>query len=187
MKVLIVDNGSSYINNLHTLVSEHEVELCGFGETSIKKQSQFDLIILSGGHIVPVASDDGLYNLERELIRMRRKPMLGLCLGFELIAHTFGAKLIEKKLEVKGLNEIVPVNDDPIFEGLNKIMVYESHRWVVGDLPSDLTPLAKSQDGIEIIKKRDLPIYGFQFHPELVKNSKDGKILFDNFINLINE
>jgi carbamoylphosphate synthase small subunit len=45
--------------------------------------------------------------------------------------------------------------------------------------------LANSIEGIEIIKHKDKPIYGFQFHPEMFPNLSDGDELFANIVKIV--
>src|SRR6185369_3924313 len=109
-------------------------------------------------------------------------PIIGICLGFELIAHLLGAKL--SKLPVRRINniKIFPVQKDVILEGMASPRVYQGHVWRVTDLPPELICLAASKDGIEIVKHKKKPIYGLQFHPEKDRHNNDGPAIFHNIV-----
>lgn len=98
--------------------------------------------------------------------------------------HAFGGRL--KKLEKKlvGINNFEILKQDPLFFNIHNQEVFEAHQQSVVALPSVLVPLAKSQYGYEIIKHKEFPVYGFQFHPEVLKDDNGGHILVKNFISL---
>ena len=71
--------------------------------------------------------------------------------------------------------------DKNLGEGI--VRVFESHRWVVDKLPETFDVLALSNDGPEIIKHKNLPLYGFQFHPENFVEESEGDELFLKILN----
>jgi len=170
MKILIIDNNSRHKNQLIELARDqgcNSVTLMGFGEINLAKISEFDLIILSGGHGDPIINHDDEYAFEIELIKLAKKPILGICLGCELIAHTFKSTLeLLKERETSEL-DLELLEETPFTQIFSKIKVHEGHRWYIKTLGSTLKALAKSKDGIEIIQHKIKPIYGVQFHPEL--------------------
>lgn len=185
MKILIVDNGTSYIESLKQLLVDKTFEVIPFSELSVKKEKDFDLFILSGGHSFPVVGNDFLLEKEIEFIRNCKKPILGICFGFELVAHVFGAVLQEMKEKEKGFIDIVVIEPDDLFLAVTNFSVFESHRWVVTSLGGTVIPLAESKDGIEVIKHKQLPIYGVQFHPEMFVEQTCGREIFNNFLHLV--
>lgn len=185
MKILIVDNGSSYLNALKQLVSDHELTTRKYDEIIPRGNLDYDLIILSGGHQFPVIGHEDIFKKEIDLIKIANIPVLGICLGFELIAHSYGATLLQQVEKEKSILKINQVSQDSIFDNLRDISVFESHRWVVTKTGADLIPLADSKDGIEIIRHKDKLIYGFQFHPEMFVDQTQGDELFANFIKIV--
>ncbi len=185
MKILVVDNGTSYIESLKQLLAEKKFEVISFADLSIEKEKDFDLFILSGGHSFPVVGNESLLENEIEFIRNCNKPILGICFGFELIAHVFGAKLQEMKEKEKGLIKIEVIEPDDLFLTITNFSVFESHRWVVASLGNEMVSLARSQDGVEVIKHKSLPVYGVQFHPEMFVEQTCGREIFNNFLHLI--
>lgn len=136
------------------------------------------MVILSGGHGEPVTQTPERYKQEIQFILETRQPILGICLGFELLAYAFGGKLVSLPKYEHGQLAITMQVDDPIGSAGRTFRVYENHRWVVTDPGPELIGLAKSKDGFEIIKHRTRPMYGFQFHPEMFTEDVTGKELF---------
>ena len=182
MHILVIDNESQRINELKTLISNNTFKVVSYNKIPTIPISEYDLIILSGGSNHPVVGNDHLYKDEITLIRECTKPMLGICLGFELIAHSFGAKLELLDNKTKGLIEISPVGKNILFKNLPNFLVYESHRWAIKELPKDFIALAKSKDGIEAFQHKNKNIFGFQFHPSVFPEKTTGDEIFNNLL-----
>ena len=145
----------------------------------------YDLIILSGGRQHEVLNHEEFYKNELALVRSIREDgprLLGICLGFELIAHTFGSTLELLNPKEPQNVEVRVIRDDPIFKNISHMTTFESHRWRVHNLSGDLIPLADSDYGIEAVRHKTLPLYGFQFHPEVVIDENPNKILWNNIL-----
>lgn len=185
-KVLIIDNGTSYLESLVSVFALWDVHVVRWDQVSVFGIHNFDLVVLSGGHQFPVMGNENALAHEIQLVQNTEAPILGICFGCELIARSFGATLERMESKEKGIMDIIVINADPLFPDKNKFQVYESHRWVIRKLPDALVGLAISKDGIEVLKHKTKPIYGFQFHPEMFPNVSDGDILFSNFIKIVN-
>lgn len=98
------------------------------------------------------------------------KPVLGICFGHQLIAHTFGGKV---ELNSKGwelgsckVDLMSESSSSMLFANLSTPLdVYQSHQDVVSELPSGATLMASNKMGIQAFKCND-NFYGVQFHPE---------------------
>ena len=171
MKILIIDNHTKNLTKLVRLFKDFQVDVIDCDNFSIQKTSDYDIIILSGGtHVSAAESTKKAYELETFLIKKINKPIIGICLGSQLIAKAYGGKL--KKLEKKSHG---------IIELTYKTRTYkvcESHKYAIEKLPKQLQLLGKSSIGPEIFKHKIKPIYGFQFHPESMPRKSDGKKLF---------
>lgn len=133
-------------------------------------------LILLGGGMLPDADDAKPWlKAERELLRTTtehdRAPVLGICLGAQLIAHTFGGEVRGKYgLPEKGVTELklLPgAEDDPLLTGLpSTVRAIESHQDQITRLPADAVLLMSS----ERCPHQMLRIgrsWGVQFHPEV--------------------
>lgn len=185
MKILLVDNGTIRLDQLYSLLSRHEIITINPTRVGAADMSSIDLVVLSGGSKFPIVGNESVYDNEINLIRNIDMPIIGICLGFELIAYSFGAELIEMPAREKGLLEILTFDEDGIFDNLPNFKVYESHRWVVRNLPGELSSLAVSKDGIEVTKHKTKPIFGFQFHPEMLVDQACGDEIFFNAVRRI--
>lgn len=139
----------------------------------------YDHIILSG-------SEDSILNerdwidkemeLVHEIIDLKI-PTLGICFGHQLIAKALLGKDGVQKAEPPeiGWKEVRVIKDYPLFTNLGKeFFVFNSHFDEVCNLGSEFDILAESDlCGVSAFKKKDIPIYGIQFHPEI--NIESGK------------
>lgn len=182
MNILLIDNGTIRQAELRSLLRENDIETIEFDQISSTSIENFDLLILSGSSQFPILSNAARYKHEIDLIKNCTKPIIGICLGFELIGYAYGARLIEMPDRENGIIDLEVTNSSGIFNNLPNFHIYESHRWVIKDLPADLVELARSKDGIEIVKHRDRKLYGFQFHPEMFVNKTCGDEIFNNLL-----
>lgn len=185
MKFLIIDNGTSYLQQLENLLSKHTFQVIKYSEIGVVSPNDFDVIILSGGHTFSVEGHATQLEKEINLIKKSDQPIFGICFGFEVIAQAFGAKLEFMKSKEHGLLDIEVMESDDIFSNITSFQVFESHRWVVKELPKDFISLARSKDGIEAIKHTIRPIYAAQFHPEIFTEKSCGDEIFNNFLNIM--
>lgn len=109
-------------------------------------------------------------------------PILGICLGHQIIAKAYGGEVGPAGAESYAQIEIAIKDEDDIFKGLGSSMkVWASHKDEVKKLPSNFRVLASSPIcEIEAMKHEKRPIYGVQFHPE-VYHTLGGEKLFGNF------
>lgn len=192
MRFIIVDNGSSHLQEL--------VQLCGAGKSTVVPVADLPrfsappdaLYVLSGRHRHhaegqrhPVQGSDDYYGPELDLIAAAERPIVGVCLGFELIAHQAGAKLIKIDHPEVGVVDIFPTPEGANWFPAHQLKVAEGHRWVVEEAPPGYVTVATSKDGIEAIANLSRRIVGFQFHPEHQIDQTDGAEVFQKVIERI--
>jgi GMP synthase-like glutamine amidotransferase len=187
MRALIINNGTIRLEELEELLKSQACKVQVIQRNQIPNidVEMFDLVVLSGSSINSVKGNEDLYKDEIDLILGSGIPIIGVCLGFQLIAYAFGAELYKRSRKRKGIIRIQVLNSTGIFRGLPNFKVYNSHKWVVKELPSELVPLARSRDGIEAFKHKHRSIYGFQFHPEMFREKSCGDEIFKNVMNCI--
>ena len=181
MKCVIIDNYDSFTYNLAHLIKEVEGEVTIFhnDDFQLNELECFDKIILSPGPGLPSQAGQ-LMNVIRHYAGY--KPILGVCLGHQAIAESFGAKLENLSDVFHGVSAeiILPVNS-PLFVGLKRpIIVGRYHSWAVSkdDFPDCLEIIAETSDGIIMaLRHRDYNLYGIQFHPESVLTPQGNRIL----------
>jgi len=146
------------------------------GEPIPASADGYAALILLGGGMLPDADDVSPWlPAERELLRKTTEqdavPVLGICLGAQLLAHTFGGEVRGKYgLPEKGVTELTLLpgaEDDPLLAGLPAtVRAIESHQDQITRLPADAVPLMSS----ERCRHQMLRIgrsWGVQFHPEV--------------------
>ena len=133
-------------------------------------------LILGGGPSIAVAG------LSEEYIKHFDIPILGICLGHQLIAKAYGGEVSTSETESYAQVKIDIKNDENLFEGLApEIDVWSSHKDEVKTVPEEFEVLASSNlCDVESFKHKDKDVYGIQFHPE-VHHTPKGEVIFNNF------
>lgn len=112
-------------------------------------------------------------------------PILGVCYGMQLIAHSFGAKVSKGKVGEYGHSNIcLQKNESALFRDTpQKFAALLSHADEVNKCPKSFCVLARSSPNqvIAAIAHSSKPIFGVQFHPEATQNP-EGKKILDNFL-----
>lgn len=181
MRVLVIDNHDSFVYNIIGLLETisrqdafADMEWVRVMNDAISPESalDYDSVILSPGPGVPHEAGN-LMALVAECAG--RRPIFGICLGFQAIAQHFGATLKNLPLPRHGhpgrLVRIDP--EDPVMGCLadSRHVIGRYHSWIVDpeSLPTSLIPSSYDDDGcIMSLRHRHLPIFGTQFHPESI-------------------
>ena len=184
MHVAIVNNASSTPDNIIRLLGENSHEVFDYSQADKIDSTRFDLLILTGGSQFPIVSNIDKLQTEIDLIQNSAIPLLGICYGCELITVAFGGTLKDRgdHTQTREALEITVLKDDPIFLGHTTFMAYDAHRWIVDQVPMTLDILAQSVHGPEVVRHKERPIYGFQFHPERMLDETLGNEIFDAFV-----
>ena len=169
--VLLVQNtkveGSGYLGEL--------LENDGFQITSVNAkheklpENDFSLVVILGA---PESANDDLPYLqaEQKLIKdnvEKNNPVLGICLGSQLIAKTFGAKVYSgPKKEIGFYDDLKIANNSPLFSGFkNPFTVFHWHGDTF-DLPENAVRLASSEHYLNQAFQYKSAV-GLQFHLEV--------------------
>lgn len=183
MKAYIIDNGSFYTEQLRRLLGSYEIVVLPFDGLEPSDIEQGSLVVLSGGHVLKVQWHDKQYAKEIDIIKHHDGPIIGICLGAQLIAHSYGEHLHTLQENRKGTIKVAATDrNNPLFDGLKELKVYENHHLSLRKLHRPLVGLAESEDGVEIYRHESKPVYGVQFHPE-VFNDNDGQQIFEAILN----
>jgi GMP synthase (glutamine-hydrolysing) len=183
MKILIIDNGSRFLPQLLKKLSSVDTVVIKRSFLGKRKLPDSDAMILSGGHAHSIVNHRKFYKSEIALVKKYKKPILGICLGFEIIAVAFDGKLLKLDKKERGEIKINVLKKDEILKTIPKLFnAYEAHKWALVDEPRQLIDIAQSVDGIEILRHRTRPIYGLQFHPEATNSKGVGYKILANFL-----
>jgi len=190
-RVLLVDNYDSFTYNLVQYLRElgSDVTVRKNDEITALEAKKFhpDALVFSPGPgTVECASDIG--NGVKIFETFRGKiPILGVCLGHQMIGKYFGGKIL-KVPPVHGKRWPIRITHPVgIFEKFpKKITGMRYHSMVVDrkKFPKELNVTAETEDGLVMaFEKKDEKIYGIQFHPESV-GTKSGMDILKNFLSL---
>ena len=185
--ILLVDNYDSFTYNLAQYLGTFtEVEVLRNDDERLYEQAEVaDALVFSPGPGWP--ADAG--KMEAMIKDFAgKKPMLGICLGHQALAETFGGKLRLAKNVMHGKqSQIIFETLSPIFEDIaNEVPIMRYHSIVVDQMPEEFEVTAITTDDQEImaIQHKSLPIYGLQYHPESI-GSPDGLKMIENFVKLV--
>jgi anthranilate synthase component 2 len=191
LTTLVIDNYDSFTWNLVQLVG-------ALGEKPVVvRNDAIDLegvrrlaparIILSPGPGHP--ADPARVGVCRAVLAElgRDVPVLGVCLGHQLIVHEFGGRVIRAPEVMHGKTSYVHHEGDGILAGLPRPFEAMRYHSLVADaeaIPAALAVTARCKDGtVMAVRHRQRPIYGVQFHPESIGTSS-GRALVAAFIDV---
>lgn len=135
-----------------------------------------DKIFLSNG---PGDPEDLSEIIETVKQLIGKKPIIGICLGHQLLGLAIGGKTRKLKFGHRGWNH--PVKDIE----KNKVFISsQNHGYVVSEVPEGVKITYKSlnDDTIEGIEHKELSICSVQFHPEAAPGPHDTDYIFDMFL-----
>ncbi len=188
--ILMIDNYDSFTYNIvqYCLELGADLKVIRNDELSLKEIEELapEKIIISPGPATPNEAGVSLDVIEHFKGKV---PILGICLGHQSIAQSFGGKVVRAKNMMHGKTSQVSISGDmPVFEELPKnFRATRYHSLVVekDSLPKCIIPTAFSDDDGEImaLKVDGYDIYGLQFHPESIM-SEHGYKMLDNFLKI---
>ena len=143
-----------------------------------------DGVLVSSGPGNP-ENVDKIQDTIREIAQ--KMPLAGICLGQQIIALTYGAKIYKMKFGHRGSNQPVQHLDTG-----RVYMTSQNHSFSIDPESIEETDLEITQinlnDGSpEAIIHTKLPISCIQYHPEAGPGPHDSRVFFDNFVNTIKE
>ena len=142
--------------------------------------AHYEALIFSGGPSSVYAEDAPKFNAD--LLNFE-KPILGICYGHQIIAHTLGGEVKPGEVKEYGVAKIDIENLDGLFTGLDKQeTVWMSHGDSVKTLAPGFKITASTPDcPIAAVENTERQIYGIQYHPE-VTHSVNGLEMMKNFL-----
>ena len=187
--LVLIDNYDSFTYNLVHYFEEIGEKVEIFRNDEIEANEVINLkpkyIVISPGPSNP--SNSGIC---LELVKINSKgqhviPTLGVCLGHQVIAESFKARVIQSGKPVHGKVSKIFYNKSKLFKNMNNPFDATRYHSLIIDnktISKDLIVTAKTeQNVIMAIEHKKFPIYGVQFHPESIA-TEDGHKLLKNFL-----
>lgn len=191
MKILMIDNYDSFTYNLvHYMEGKpYDVEIL------IKTPDELEYISIEREKIIGMVISPGPSHPKdrQEVIdfigrHWERVPILGICLGHQMLWHMTGGDVIRGERPIHGHTYEIRHSGHFIFEGVRQpLRVTRYHSLVCAGESTAFEVTAQSDDGVNMaIQHKSLPIYGVQYHPEAIL-SLDGRKQLFNFIKIAME
>ena len=186
MKILLIDNYDSFTFNLYHYMSSLKAEVDVVRNDKITSKlilkKKYQKIVISPGPGNPNQSGNCI-KIVKSLYK--KIPILGVCLGHQIIAQVFGSKIIQAKKLMHGKISKIKSKKKGILKNIpNKFEATRYHSLIIDKktLSEDLEITAETVDGIIMgIQHKKYDLHGVQFHPESIKTPIGMKIL-KNFI-----
>ena len=190
MKILLIDNYDSFTFNLYHYISslKKSVDVIRNDKITDKEilKGKYNKIVISPGPGNPNQAGNCI-----KIVKSLHKkiPILGVCLGHQIIGQVFGSKITQAKKIMHGKISKIKSNKIGILKNIsNNFEATRYHSLIIDKktLSKDLEITAETKDGIIMgIKHKHFNVHGVQFHPESIKTPIGLKIL-KNFINYHN-
>jgi anthranilate synthase component 2 len=187
----MIDNYDSFTFNLVQYFQQLGAEICVYRNDALTlaqiEALKPEKIVISPGPCSPNEAGISLPLIEHFATQI---PILGVCLGHQAIAQSFGAKVIRADRVMHGKTSPIYHKGIGVFTGLkNPFLATRYHSLIVEQqsLPHCFEITAWTQDEehqieyIMGIRHKHLPLQGVQFHPESIL-TEQGHQLLQNFL-----
>jgi anthranilate synthase/aminodeoxychorismate synthase-like glutamine amidotransferase len=189
--ILLIDNYDSFAHNLARYFERLGQQVCVVRNDAIDaagvRETRPAAIVLSPGPCAPRQAGSSL-----DIVRALHAevPMLGVCLGHQIIAEALGGQIRRAALPVHGQASLIRHEGNGLFDGLPSPLRVARYHSLVAEpesLPKDLRPTAWTDDGIVMaFEHKSYPVFGVQFHPESVL-TEGGYEILTNFLRAAGE
>jgi anthranilate synthase/aminodeoxychorismate synthase-like glutamine amidotransferase len=181
-KVLFIDNFDSFTYNLVDDFAKRQCLTRVYrADTSIEdlkvvaEQFDPDLLVISPG---PGNPDTAGVSLDAVGHFKDRLPILGVCLGHQVIVQHFGGKIGHAPEPMHGKPSRISHNEEGLFQGVeNPLQAGRYHSLMAQSLPDGLERTAEFEGIVMAVQHKRWPIFGVQFHPESILTPAGGKII----------
>ncbi len=187
-RLILIDNYDSFTFNLYHYLSSLKVNVDVIRNDMITSKeilkAKYNKIVISPGPGNPNQSGNCL-NIVKSLYK--KIPILGVCLGHQIIGQVFGSKIIQAKKLMHGKTSKIMSKKTGILKNLPKTFEATRYHSLIIDkksLSEDLEITAETKDGLIMgVRHKKYHVHGVQFHPESIKTKIGIKIL-KNFIRI---
>jgi len=190
-KIILIDNYDSFTFNLYHYLSSLNVDVDVIRNDQITSKEilkkKYNKIVISPGPGNPNQSGNCI-KIVKSLYK--RLPILGVCLGHQIIGQVFGSKIVQAKKLMHGKTSKIISKKNGILKNLPKTFEATRYHSLIIDKKSlsiDLEITAETKDGLIMgVQHKKYNVHGVQFHPESIKTKIGIKIL-ENFIRIKNK
>ena len=185
--ILLIDNYDSFTYNLYHYLSSPKTKVDVIRNDKINHKE----ILLKKYEKVVISPGPGNPNQAGNCIKIvkslyKKIPILGVCLGHQIIGQVFGSKIIQAKKLMHGKTSLILSKKIGILKNSPKKFEATRYHSLIVDkksLSKDLVITAETKDGVIMgLMHKKYNVHGVQFHPESIKTPIGLKLL-KNFIN----
>ena len=185
-KIILIDNYDSFTFNLYHYLSSFKVKVDVIRNDQITSneilKKKYNKIVISPGPGNPNQSGNCL-KIVKSLYK--KIPILGVCLGHQIIGQVFGSKIIQARKLMHGKTSKILSKKIGILKNLPKSFEATRYHSLIIEkksLSKHLEVTAESKDGLIMgVQHKKYDVHGVQFHPESIKTKYGLKIL-ENFV-----
>ena len=189
-KIILIDNYDSFTFNLYHYLSSLKVNVDVIRNDQINSKEilkkKYNKIVISPGPGNPNQSGNCL-KIVKSLYK--KIPILGVCLGHQIIGQIFGSKIVQARRLMHGKTSKIISKKIGVLKNLPEIFEATRYHSLIIDkksLTKDLEITAETKDGLIMgVRHKKYNVHGVQFHPESIK-TKIGIKVFKNFIKIKN-
>ena len=187
MKILLIDNYDSFTYYLYHYLSSLKCKVDIYRNDKINisriKKNKYKKIVISP----PPGNPSQAGNCIKIVKHFYKTiPILGVCLGHQIIGQAFKSKIIQANKVMHGKTSLIIHSGKGIFKGIKKVISGTRYHSLIIDrknLSKDLIVTAETKDKIIMgVMHKKYNIHGVQFHPESIKTIEGMKLL-KNFLN----
>lgn len=184
--ILLIDNYDSFTFNLYDYICQSRKSVMVIKNDQLNlaqiKKLTFSKIVLSPG-----AGNPNNAGISLDVVKTfcHTHPILGVCLGHQIIAQHYGYTISKAPEPMHGKVDMIWHDGKGVFEHLpDPLSVVRYHSLIVNhNDQGELQVSARNRQGlIMAMRHKTLPIESVQFHPEAIK-TQSGLQLITNFIN----
>ena len=187
-KILLIDNYDSFTYNLYHYLSSLDVNVDVIRNDKITSKEvlkkKYKKIVISPGPGNPNQSGNCLKIVQS---LYKKIPILGVCLGHQIIGQVFGSKVVQAKKLMHGKTSKIISKRIGVLKNLPKIFEATRYHSLIIEkrsLSKDLEITSETDDGLIMgVRHKRYDVHGVQFHPESIKTRLGIKIL-KNFIKI---
>jgi len=187
-KIILIDNYDSFTFNLYHYLSSLKVKVDVIRNDQISSKEivkrKYNKIVISPGPGNPNQSGNCL-KIVKSLYK--KIPILGVCLGHQIIGQVFGSKIIQTKKLMHGKTSKIMSKKTGVLNNLPKTFEATRYHSLIIDkksLSNDLEITAETKDGLIMgVRHKKYHVHGVQFHPESIKTKIGIKIIKNMFRN----
>ena len=189
-KIILIDNYDSFTFNLYHYLSSLKVNVDVIRNDQITSneilKKKYNKIVISPGPGNPNQSGNCL-KIVKSLYK--KIPILGVCLGHQIVGQIFGSKIVQARKLMHGKTSKIISKKTGVLKNLPKTFEATRYHSLIIDkksLSKDLEITAETKDGLIMgIQHKKYQVHGVQFHPESIKTKIGIKIL-KNFVKIKN-